>query len=237
MRTSITVKTVPFGVGVAILLGGMGCASTSDLQKLNQDLNRNLASLNSAVQTKVDTMRTELTKEVKSQAADTKDMLTAFLQKSDQALARIEASNDKRNKQLQQALNQNLESLNATVRSQVATLRTELMKQVESESSGTRKVLTEYAEKRDQALTRIQALNDQLNKQLQSVQRAVAPVVELPSYFAGVNEKMRSIGKALLGNYKGEEAVLRERLKVLEQARKELEPVVKDRGVTAMPSQ
>ena len=76
-----------------------------------------------------------------------------------------------------------------------------------------------------------------LTKHLQSVRQAVAPVLELPRYFAGVNEKMRSIGQALLGNYKGEEAALRSRLKVLEQARKELEPVVADQGVEAMSRQ
>ncbi len=237
MRTRIKGEAGLIGMGLIILLGGMGCATTSDLQKLNQEVNQELESLNAKVQTQVDNLHKELTNEIKSQGVSTRKTLTKYIQKSDQALARIEASNDKFNTQLAETLDQKLESLNTTVQKEIADVRTELMQAVESEAASTRRVVTEYEKEREQALARIEAFNDKLTKHLQSVRQAVAPVLELPRYFAGVNEKMRSIGQALLGNYKGEEAALRSRLKVLEQARKELEPVVADQGVEAMSRQ
>ncbi len=138
---------------------------------------------------------------------------------------------------LNQGLTQKLESLDTSVQTQMADLRTELMEDIKSEAASTRKAQTEQAEERQRALARIEALTDKLNKQLESVQQAVAPVAELPSYLSGLSAKMQSIGQALLGNYELEEAGLRERLKILEQARKRLEPVVAEQGIEAKPAQ
>ncbi len=171
MRSLLPVEPVGIGMGLILLLGGMGCATTSDLEKLNQ------------------------------------------------------------------GLTQKLESLDTSVQTQMADLRTELMEDIKSEAASTRRAQTEQAEERARALARIEALTDKLNKQLESVQQAVAPVAELPSYLSGLSAKMQSIGQALLGNYELEEAALRERLKILEQARKRLEPVVAEQGIEAKPAQ
>ena len=171
MRSLLPVEPVGMGMGLILLLGGMGCATTSDLEKLNQ------------------------------------------------------------------GLTQKLESLDTSVQTQMADLRTELMEDIKSEAASTRKAQTEQAEERQRALARIEALTDKLNKQLEGVQQAVAPVAGLPSYLSGLSAKMQSIGQALLGNYELEEAGLRERLKILEQARKRLEPVVAEQGIEAKPAQ
>lgn len=83
----------PFHMGICLifLLGGMGCATTSDLEILDQVLTQKLESLNAAVQRQVAGLRTELVQEIKPETACTRKAKTEEAEEKEPVLARIKA--------------------------------------------------------------------------------------------------------------------------------------------------
>ncbi len=61
MRSLVPVNLVQMGMGFILLIGGVGCATTSDLEKLNQGLDKQEKSL-SAVEEEVRNLRAEIGK-------------------------------------------------------------------------------------------------------------------------------------------------------------------------------
>ena len=59
MRSLVPVNLVQMGMGFILLIGGVGCATTSDLEKLNQGLDKQEKSL-SAVEEEVRNLRAEI---------------------------------------------------------------------------------------------------------------------------------------------------------------------------------
>ncbi len=105
-------------------------------------------------------------------------------------------------------------------------LHEELRKDVESEAAVTREILSENATQGEQALAKFEASHERLTRQVQEIQEAVQPIAALSSSLMELSQQLRSIQQAMLGNYKIEEAVLRERLRGIEHAIKLLRPAV-----------
>ncbi len=61
MRSLVPVNLVQMGMGFILLIGGVGCATTSDLEKLNQGLDKQEKSL-STVEEEVRNLRAEIGK-------------------------------------------------------------------------------------------------------------------------------------------------------------------------------
>ncbi len=131
--------------------------------------------------------------------------------------------------QLSQGMYQRLEASTSAAQTEDANLRQE----VRSEAAEIREKLTAYEEKIDQALARIEALNKELTAQLQSVNDALRPIADFPAHISSITRKLRAIGQALAGNYEVEETVLRERLRGLAQARRDLDPLVGEQDIEA----
>lgn len=206
------------GIGLILLLGGTGCATTSDLQQLDQGLTQKLAALNTTIRTQVDDLRKEL--------------------------SGVRTGQEKR----QEDLGRNLEAVKSTLEAEVVGLRAQvdtlkvdtkaaleevktretlthqIMKEVKSDTATTRKAFTEYVAKSSQDLERIEAFAGDLTKQLQSVQAEMSTLKQLPPLVTNLGAEMQALTQTLLGSYKLEEAALKDRLKTLEQVIKQLEP-------------
>ncbi len=74
-----------------------------------------------------------------------------------------------------------------------------------------------------ESLTAVQAQVGDLRAEIQSVQQTVAHVEQLPSRVTGLTTDLQSLRRTLLTNYQLEEAALRERLKILERIRMQLQ--------------
>jgi len=110
-------------------------------------------------------------------------------------------------------------------------LHEELRKDVESEAAVTREILSENATQGEQALAKFQASHERLTREVHEIQEAVQPIAALSSSLMELSQQLRSIQQAMLGNYKIEEAVLRERLRGIEHAIKLLQPAVSGEGI------
>lgn len=110
-------------------------------------------------------------------------------------------------------------------------LHEELRKDVVSEAAVTREILSENATQGEQALAKFQASHERLTREVQEIREAVQPIAALSSSLMELSQQLRSIQQAMLGNYTIEEAVLRERLRGIEQAIKLLRPAVSGEGI------
>lgn len=81
-------KLVPIGLGLVLLLGGTGCATTSDLGKLNRTLTQKLEEVDGTLRTQVEELRAEL-KTTQATHTELYDQLTKTLEgvKSEMATA------------------------------------------------------------------------------------------------------------------------------------------------------
>ncbi|MFQ5992398.1 MAG: hypothetical protein ACE5NA_08160 [Nitrospiraceae bacterium] len=206
MRGFFISKQIVLGIGVVFLLGAMGCATASDLQKLDQGLTQKLDTANSSLMSEIKDLRGEL--------------------------KTVQSDNEKQQAELVRTLEQFRSDNKAAMEDmrRHEALRSELLlKEVRSETARTREALAASAKENEQALAQIVALNDGTHKRLEHIQKTVATVKQLPSFLTGLNTEMHMIRQTLLGGYKLEEAALKERLKILEKVRMQLEPVVAER--------
>lgn len=162
------------GMGFVLLLAGTGCATTSDLEKLDQGISRKLEAQDKRTQVEMNRLRSQLNT--------------------------VQTAQEKQ----QRETVRKLDELWSTVRTESENLHLAveaLHKDLTAETTNTRKILDEFVEKSRLNLERIE------------------------SSAGEVRVQMSALNQTLLGTYRFEEAALRERLKTLEQLKKQLEPV------------
>ncbi|MFQ5991693.1 MAG: hypothetical protein ACE5NA_04570 [Nitrospiraceae bacterium] len=220
--------------GLVFLLAATGCATSKDIQGLDQAMSGKLNTLDASVQAQVAGLQAEL-KKIRDNQERLDKQLDAVRSDTVSAVARLETGQAETNrrlmeelktntatalavqgdlKQLDEGMNQKMDALGRTVQLQLETLQDESNK----------------------ALQRIEAMNEQLKEGTVAVQSAVATVDQLPARLSGLTAEMHVFQKTLVGNYKLEEAALRERLKLLEQVRMQLQPAA-PRRIEAKPAE
>ena len=116
MTCRLLITLLPMWVGMALLLGGTGCATRADLGKLNQGLTQKLEALDSSVHGQVEDLRTDLKTtqathteqydELKTMLAVVKtdmataNLLTEYWSKTMQRMKKITAWTEEVNEQL-----------------------------------------------------------------------------------------------------------------------------------------
>ncbi len=187
MRRRVPGVRMTVGMAVFLLLGVTGCATSTDLEKLDAGLNKQLVTLDKSVQTQLQALRT--------------DLQTSRVEHLDQ----------------HEELKRTLE----VVKAEMATANT----------------LTTYAAQHTEALHNVAASHEKVNKQLRGLQEAAASVKQLPPLLANLGTELHVFRQTLLKTYALEEAALKERLRVLDQFRRQLEAVpARQPSVNAVPA-
>ena len=199
MATVSPVQIIHVGVGL-LLLGSMGCATTSQLDKLNVGLSTKFETMNRSVSSDVQALRAD----VSAMQASQRD--------------------------LEGQLTQALEAVQADIRQSVNYIaaaeqgRREAFLQLQAETVETRNVVTEYASTSRQALEKIAAVTGEINRELREIEQAVAAIKKLPPILTGMSKQVRTLKQALLQSYKLEQVTLRSRLKALEHVTTQMNP-------------
>lgn len=212
MRIHISNALASIGIGLSLLSGGMGCATASDLEGLNQGLSRKLETTSGTVRADLSGLRAQL-----RTVQDDQEKLHRELTKTHEVL--------------KAAVRSELDDL----RTQVERLQLETKAALEemttsvAQTAQTSTELKAEAARNKQDLGRIEAFAADASKQLPSLHQGLSTlggrIEQLPSLVTGLGAEMRSLTETLVGTYELEEVALKDRLKALELVKKRLKPI------------
>lgn len=198
MRQLDYMGLVRTGMGVVLFLAAAGCATSSDLERLEQGLAKKLEAQSKASQAEMSGLRMKL------------EIVQTAQEKQQRELVR------------------KLDEIWSMVRTEGDVIGT----QVGVIQNQTTAVLDEV--KKSEAAT------GEVRSQLNSVQRGLSTVSgnmeRIAPLLTTVGGELRSLAQTLLGAYSLEEAALRDRLKGLEQLRRQLEPGAVPQQAGIMPA-
>ena len=220
--------------GLLFLLVATGCATSKDIQGLDQAMSGKLNTLDASVQAQVAGLQAEL-KNIRDNQERLDKQLDAVRSDTVGAVARLETSQAETHKRLMEELKTNTATALA-VQGDLKHLDEGMNQKMDALGRTVQMQLETLQDESNKALQRIEAMNEQLKRGTVAVQTAVATVDQLPARLSGLTAEMHVFQKTLVGNYKLEEAALRERLKLLEQARMQLQPAAPER-IEAKPAE
>jgi archaellum component FlaC len=204
---------------LAMLMSLVGCATGSQLDRLDQSLSQRLDTMAASIR------------------AD-----------SSRLSAQLESQN-KRQQELSRSvegLKSSIESEGKAVRGEIAAIKTEhkavfeemlvhesvqtqLGQDTRLEMAQTKKALDQFAGKTQEELGSLGEIVQSGSKEIRGLQQALASfsarLEQLPALVSHVGSELHGLNQTLMGSYKLEEAALRERLKAVEQVLKQLEPM------------
>lgn len=223
MKTHVPYALARIGMGLTLLCGGVGCATASALEVLNQGLSRKLETMSGTVRAEISGLRAQL-----RAVQDDQEKLQRELTKTHEALkAAVRTELD--------GLRTQVGGLQLETKAALEDMRTSL-----AQTAQTATELKAEAARNKQELGRIEALAAEASKQLQSLQQGVSALggrfEQLPSLVTSLGAEMRSLTETLAGTYELEEAALKDRLKALEQVKKHLKPIEARRQEGTSPS-
>jgi hypothetical protein len=205
MKPVLRERHIGIGLSLAFLLGGMGCVTTSDLDRLDQGLTRKVDGLGLMVRSEVGGLRSEQAAHAKrhQELASTLDVLKSTIH------------ND------MDALHRQLGAIQLETKSEFEEVKRgegvglQIVKDLKAETATRNKVLDDYAVK------------------IQGIRQSLSSFEQLPAHMTSLDTDIRTMTRILLSSYRLEETALRERLKTLEQLAKQLEPVTVIQQTTA----
>ncbi len=215
MRPRVPGVWITVGMAIFLLLGVTGCVTSKDLDKLDAGLNKQLVTLDTSVQTQLQTLRTDLqTSRVEHLGQLEELKKTLEVVKAEMATANTLATYTA----------QHTEALHNLATSH------------EKAEMATANTLSTYAAQHAEALHNVAASHEKVSKQLRGLQAAAASVEQLPPLLANLGTELHVFRQTLLKTYALEEAALKERLRTLDEFRRQLEAVpARQPSVNAVP--
>lgn len=212
MRPRVPGVWITVGMAIFLLLGVTGCVTGKDLDKLDAGLNKQLVTLDKSVQTQLQTLHTDL------------------------QTSRVQNEELKRTLEVVKAEMATANTL-ATYTAQHTEALHNLATSHEKAEMATANTLSTYAAQHAEALHNVAASHEKVSKQLRGLQEAAASVEQLPPLLANLGTELHVFRQTLLKTYALEEAALKERLRALDEFRRQLEAVpARQPSVNAVPA-
>lgn len=189
------------GAGIILSFVTVGCATSSDLDKLYLDLNSRLKVQTRTIQAETSRMRDE-TKAFRTEMGELRSEVDTFHAEMKKALDRL---------------------------NEQEIMTDQIVKKLNMNSENTRRAMEGYGTKSLERFGKIEAMTGEASKQLQVIQHAVSDsngrIQQLPSLVSTLGTEIHSLTTTLLGSYELEEAALKDRLRTIEQMKKRLSPL------------
>lgn len=195
------------GTGVVMAWLVTGCATSGDLEKMSLDLTKKLDAQTNTIRVETGGLR-EQVKSSKTELENLRAQVRTFQSALDQVGTFQSA----------------LESLKAQ-----EVMNTQILREISTITTNTKQTV-EGSDIRDQErFRRIEMMTGEATKQLQTAQRALSDlsgkIENVPSRVTALGTEVRSLTETLKGNYKLEEAVLKDRLRLVEEMQKQFRPL------------
>src|SRR5579885_587270 len=236
------------GMGLALLLGPVGCVTPADLEKLDQGLSQKLdrgqartqEAVVAALRTEMGGVREDMDRlraSVESRMSELRGEVDAIRSAQAKRQDELAKSLDVVRTTLETkvvGLRQVVETLKADTKATLAqvevnqAMQQKLLATARSDQALLKEAVTVHAAATAQEFVRLQTMADKTAGQVQGLQASVAALnaslQQLGPALAGLQSDMQALSQTMLGTYKLEEAALRVRLKALEEGIKQLEP-------------
>ncbi|MBS0180873.1 MAG: hypothetical protein JSS39_00595 [Nitrospira sp.] len=195
------------GTGVVMAWLVTGCATSGDLETMNLNLTKKLDAQTSTIRVETGGLR-EQVKSSKTELENLRAQIRTFQSALDQVGGFQSA----------------LESLKAQ-----EVTNTKILREISTITTNTKQTV-EGSDIRDQErFRRIEMMTGEATKQLQTAQQALSDlsgkIENVPSRVTALGTEVRSLTETLKGNYKLEEAVLKDRLRLVEEMQKQFRPL------------
>lgn len=195
------------GTGVVMAWLVTGCATSGDLETMNLNLTKKLDAQTSTIRVETGGLR-EQVKSSKTELENLRAQIRTFQSALDQVGGFQSA----------------LESLKAQ-----EVTNTKILRELSTITTNTKQTV-EGSDIRDQErFRRIEMMTGESTKQLQTAQQALSDlsgkIENVPSRVTALGTEVRSLTETLKGNYKLEEAVLKDRLRLVEEMQKQFRPL------------
>jgi archaellum component FlaC len=192
---------VQAGIGLVVSLLAAGCATSSDLQKLNLDLAQKLDAQTKTLRAETSSLRDQA-KSFKTELESLRAQVGTFQFETRTALERL---------------------------NEQEVMRQQILNELTASAANTKKTMEGYGATSLERFGKIETMTRETAKQLQTVQQSVSGfsgrIEQLPSLVTTLGTEVRSLTATLLGSYELEEAALKDRLRAVEDMKKRLRPL------------
>lgn len=189
------------GAGMVVSLLAAGCATSSDLEKLNQNLSQKMDAQSRAMRSEVSSLRDQV-KSLSTETEGLRAQVRTFQLNTSAALELV--------KEQGVIKEQGLRDLSTAIIS-------------------TKREVEGYGAKAQEHFGRIEEITGEATKQIRTVQQVVSGfsgrIDQLPPLVSALGTEVRSLTGTLLGSYELEEVGLRDRLRAVEEMKKRLRPL------------
>lgn len=185
---------------VALLALCSACVTKSDLEQLNRDLSLKMDTANSQAREEVASLREGMDQLQTGQKALRDDVTTSvdsLRADTSDALTKLAGDDQQRSQEI---------------------------KQLDSQIAKTRQALKDYVATNSQALEQIAQVTKDVNQKLARIEQTVGVIKSLPPAVTQLGTELHALRQTLQQTYQLEEVALRQRLKVLEELSRQLEP-------------
>jgi chromosome segregation ATPase len=188
-------------IGLAVLLTATGCATTSDLDKLEHNLAQKLDAQTRAIRSEVATIRDQV-KGIKAEVEGLRAQVGTF-QMDMRAALEDEKKTD--------------------------AMRDQILKDLTLVTTGTKKAVEGSQAAAQEELKKLEAVTGDATRQLQALQQVISTVSarmeQLPGQVGALSGELRALTDTMWGTYTLEEAALKDRLKALDEMKRRLKPL------------
>ena len=189
------------GAGMVVSLLAAGCATSSDVEKLDRNLSQKMDAQSKAMRSEVNSLR----EEVKNVSAETEGLRTQVRTFQLDTSAALELVKEQ------------------------GVIREQALRDLSTVTVSTRKELEGYGTKAREHFGKIEEMTGEVTKQIRAIQQVVSGfsgrIDQLPPLVSALGTEVRSLTETLLGSYELEEVALRDRLRAVEEMKKRLRPL------------
>lgn len=189
------------GAGIVVSLLAAGCVTSSDLEKLDQNLTKKLDAQTRSMRSEVSSLR-EQVKTVSTETGDLRAQMRTFQLDTSAALELVKEQ---------------------------GVISEQALRDLSTVSISTKREVEGYGAKAREHFGKIEEMTGEATKQIRTVQQVVSGfsgrIDQLPSLVSALGIEIRSLTETLLGSYELEEVALRDRLRAVEEMKKRLRPL------------
>ncbi|WHZ17514.1 MAG: hypothetical protein OJF52_004366 [Nitrospira sp.] len=189
------------GVGMVFSLLAAGCATSSDVEKLDRNLSHKMDAQSKAMRSEVNSLH----EQVKNVSAVTEGLRTQVRTFQLDTSAALELVKEQ------------------------GVIREQALRDLSTVTVSTRRELEGYGTKAREHFGKIEEMTGEVTKQIRAIQQVVSGfsgrIDQLPPLVSALGTEVRSLTETLLGSYELEEVALRDRLRAVEEMKKRLRPL------------
>lgn len=189
------------GAGMVVSLLAAGCATSSDLEKLDRNLSQKMDTQSRAMRLEVNSLR-EQVKNVSAETEGLRAQVRTFQLDTSAALELVKEQ---------------------------GVIREQALRDLSTVTVSTRRELEGYGTKAREHFGKIEEMTGEVTKQIRTVQQVVSGfsgrIDQLPPLVSALGTEVRSLTETLLGSYELEEVALKDRLRAVEEMKKRLRPL------------